>query len=51
MSKDWDLELWAKNLCIDEIFRVRLCYTKHQRHRVAHEVVAGPGHQLMSFVL
>ena len=51
MCKEWDLEHWAKNLCSGEIFRVRLCYTKHQRHRVAHEVVAGPGHQLMSFVL
>ena len=29
---------------------MRLCYTKHQRHRVAHQVVAGPGHKLMSLV-
>ena len=29
---------------------MRLCYTKHQRHRVAHQVIAGPGHKLMSFV-
>lgn len=35
----------------DEIIRVRLAYTKHQRHRVAHEVIAGPGYRLMSFVL
>ena len=36
---------------MDEIIKVRLCYTKHQRHRVAHEVIAGPGHKSMSFVL
>ena len=35
----------------DEIIRVHLAYTKHQRHRVAHEVVAGPGYKLMSIVL
>ena len=35
---------------MNEVIRIRLCYTKHQRHRVAHEVVAGPGHRLMSFV-
>ena len=28
-----------------------MAYTKHQRHRVAHEVIAGPGYKLMSFVL
>ena len=32
------------------MLRVRLCYTKHQRHRVAHEVVAGPGYKVMSVV-
>ena len=37
-------------LALDEVFTVRLCYTKHQRHRVAHEVVAGPGYRLMSFI-
>ena len=42
---------WAKNLQADEIIRVRLAYTKHQRHRVAHEVIAGPGYKLMSFAL
>ena len=42
---------WAKNLKADEIIRVRLAYTKHQRHRVAHEVIAGPGYKLMSFAL
>ena len=31
--------------------KVRLCYTKHQRHRVAHEVVAGPGYRHMSIGL
>ena len=30
---------------------MRLCYTKHYRHRVAHEVIAGPGFKLMSFVV
>ena len=25
-----------------------MCYTKHKRHRVAHEVIAGPGFRLMS---
>ena len=37
-------------LAKDEIIKVRLCYTKHQRHRVAHEVIAGPGYRHMSFV-
>ena len=41
---------WASELSDDEIFKVRLCYTKHQRHRVAHEVIAGPGHKLMNLV-
>ena len=41
---------WASKLSDDEIFKVRLCYTKHQRHRVAHEVIAGPGYKLMSLV-
>ena len=30
---------------------MRLCYAKHQRHRVAHEVVAGPGYRHMSIIL
>ena len=47
----WDVAQWAKSLTSDEIIRVRLCYTKHQRHRVAHEVIAGPGYKLMSIVL
>ena len=56
---EWDLAefksllhipTWARQLSNDEIFKVRLCYTKHQRHRVAHEVIAGPGYRLMSLV-
>ena len=30
---------------------MRLSYTKHQRHRVAHEVVVGPGCRHMSVAL
>ena len=45
-----DIGEWAARLTPDEIIRVRLCYTKHQRHRVAHEVIAGPGYKLMSLV-
>ena len=56
---DWDLadtttapniRLWAVGLAKDEIFKVRLCYTKHKRHRIAHEVVAGPGYRLMNII-
>ena len=56
---DWDLadcsrpvaiSQWAERLRSDEILRVRLCYTKHKRHRVAHEVIAGPGYRLLSVV-
>ena len=50
MSQQVDISRWAADLTLDEVFKVRLCYTKHQRHRVAHEVVAGPGYRLMSFV-
>ena len=35
----------------DDIFRVRLCYTKHKFHRVAHEVIAGTGYRQMSVAL
>ena len=35
----------------DEIFRGRLCYSKHKRHRVAYEVIAGPGYRQMSIAL
>ena len=51
MTRGHDIKTWADSLSLDEIIKVRLCYTKHQRHRVAHEVIAGPGHKLMSFVL
>ena len=30
---------------------MRLCYSKHKRHRVAHEVIAGPGYRQMSIAL
>ena len=50
-SRHHDIDEWATALALDEFIRLRLCYTKHQRHRVAHEVVAGPGYKLMSFVL
>ena len=48
---DHNIASWAESLAMDEVIRVRLCYTKHQRHRVAHEVIAGPGYKRMSFVL
>ena len=56
---DWDLadtttapniRLWAVGLAMDEVFKVRLCYTKHKRHRIAYEVVAGPGYKLMNII-
>ena len=50
LTRDWDIAAWAVKLTAHEIIKIRLCYTKHQRHRVAHEVIAGPGHRLMSFV-
>ena len=50
-AMDGDIASWAEKLSTGEIIRVRLCYSKHQRHRVAHEVVAGPGYQHMSFAL
>ena len=45
-----DIADWAERLSPDEIIKFRLCYTKHQRHRVAHEVIPGPGYKLMSLV-
>ena len=45
-----DIAEWAAHLAPDEIIKVRLCYTKHKRHRVAHEVIAGPGYKHMSLV-
>ena len=50
MTRPHDVAVWASKLCATEIIRVRLCYTKRQRHRVAQEVIAGPGHQLLSFI-
>ena len=50
-TRVWDISQWAKKLPSDEIIRVRLCYSKHQRHRVAHEVISGPGYRHMSLVL
>ena len=50
-TKKRDIAAWAARLSSDDIIKVRLCYTKHKRHRVAHEVIAGPGYKLMSFVL
>ena len=47
----WDLGDLGLNAPLDEIMKVRLCYSKHYRHRVVHEVIAGPGYRLMSFVL
>ena len=44
----WDIATWADRLSTGEIIRVHLCYSKHQRHRVANEIVAGPGYQHMS---
>ena len=50
-TKNHVISTWAERLAMDEVIRVRLCYSKHQRHRVAHEVIAGPGYKRMSFVL
>ena len=50
-SKSLTILSWANELSSHEIIRLRLCYTKHQRHRVAHEVVAGPGYRHMSVAL
>ena len=35
---------------MNEVFKIRLCYTKHKRHRVAHEVIAGPGYRMMNVI-
>ena len=50
-TKTWDIAQWSSNIALDEIIRIRLCYTKQNRHRVAHDVIAGPGYKLMSFAL
>ena len=39
---------WARSIYNDEIFRVRLCYSNHQRYRVAHEEISGHSFKLMS---
>ena len=49
-TKRHDISQWSNELSLDEVFKVRLCYSKHQRHRVAHEVIAGPGYRHMSLV-
>ena len=49
--KVWDISQWSSGITSDEIIRIRLCYTKHKGHRVAHEVIAAPGYKLMSFRL
>ena len=51
VTRQHNLPTWAEKLRADEIIRVRLCYTKHQRHRVAHEVVVGPGYRQMAIVV
>ena len=51
LSRKWNIVAWVNKLSLQEILRLRLCYTKHQRHRVAHEVVAGPGYRRMSVIL
>ena len=45
-----DIPLWAEKLGVYETFRIRLSYTKHKRHRIAHEVVAGLGYRVMNLV-
>ena len=40
-----------ESLSLLKIIKFRLCYTKHKRHRVAHQVIAGPGHRRMSVAL
>ena len=47
----FDVPAFLESLSLLEILKLRLCYTKHQRHRVAHEVVAGPGYRVMSIIL
>ena len=51
VTRQHNIAAWASTLATNEIIRVRLCYAKHQRHRVAHEVVSGPGYRHMSVVL
>ena len=51
MQAHLSIPCWARKLGKNEIFKVRLCYTKHRRHRIAHEVISGPGYRLMSLAL
>ena len=50
-NRSFNIADWAESLSPLQIIKFRLCYTKHKRHRVAHQVVAGPGHRQMSIVL
>ena len=50
-TRSFDIPSFIGSLSLLEILKIRLCYTKHQRHRVAHEVIAGPGYKVMSFIL
>ena len=47
----WDIVGWAEKLSLQEVVRIRLCSAKHQRHRVAHEVLAVPGCRHMPVIL
>ena len=42
-TRTWVIAQWSSVITSDEIVRLRLCYTKHNLHRVAHEVIEGPG--------
>lgn len=50
-TRSHDIAGRIRSLTLSDIVKIRLCYTKHQRHRVAHEVIVGPGWKLMSFIL
>ena len=50
-TKALDISQWSSGITSDEIIRISLCYTKHNRHRMVHEVIAGLGYKLMSFAL
>ena len=39
MTKKHSIAQWANRLSNDEYIKVRLYYTKHQRHRVMNEVI------------
>ena len=46
-----DIPSYVDSLSLLKIVKVRLRYTKHQRHRVAHDVVAGSSYKVMSSIL